>query len=117
MTVKLCGIYQIEHRFSHKKYIGSSMDIWNRWKQHRSSLADGKHHNKQLQLDYDFYDRMGNLYIYTIVKTFAMPVPSFYLHAIEQKYIDHEKNCYNTGKPSKKSGMWWITMKIITMFD
>ena len=43
------GIYKVVHKPSGKVYIGSSVDIAARWKNHRTGLLRGKHHSVSLQ--------------------------------------------------------------------
>lgn len=45
----LCGIYQIKNKVNEHRYIGSSVNIQRRWKQHKSRLSLGIHHNAILQ--------------------------------------------------------------------
>lgn len=45
----ICGIYCIENTINHKKYIGSSVDIYRRWAQHRRELKGNYHYNHHLQ--------------------------------------------------------------------
>ena len=40
--MKICGIYRIKHKESGKSYIGLSVDIHARWKQHRSFAKTGR---------------------------------------------------------------------------
>lgn len=55
ITIKECGVYVIA---LHRKdgyvgyYVGSSVDIGNRYKHHYSALTNGKHYNKKLQEDF-----------------------------------------------------------------
>ena len=49
-----CGIYAIE-TLSGRKYIGSSVNIGQRWGQHKSHLRSGKHHCIALQRAYNKY--------------------------------------------------------------
>ncbi len=39
---KVCGIYCIENKVNGKKYVGQSIDIYKRWKQHRNELNNKK---------------------------------------------------------------------------
>ena len=52
---KICGIYCIENILNHKKYIGQSIDINNRWYTHKSKLNTNKHHSKYLQRSWNKY--------------------------------------------------------------
>ena len=52
---KICGIYCIENTVTIKRYIGQSVDIYRRWRNHKSNLLNKKHQNYMLQEDYDLY--------------------------------------------------------------
>ena len=43
-----CGIYKIENMKNNKCYIGCSINIEHRWKQHIYELNSKKHHSKKL---------------------------------------------------------------------
>lgn len=45
---KVCGIYRIENLINHKSYIGQSVDIYDRWYDHKWALDNKKHNNKHL---------------------------------------------------------------------
>lgn len=51
----LIGIYKITCKINGKIYIGCSKNIANRWTQHILLLNQGKHHNKDLQRDFNKY--------------------------------------------------------------
>lgn len=51
----ISGIYCIEQLESHKKYIGQSVDIKTRWKNHKNELNRGVHHNDYLQKSWNKY--------------------------------------------------------------
>lgn len=40
--MKICGIYRITHKESGKSYVGLSVDIYARWKQHKSFARTGR---------------------------------------------------------------------------
>lgn len=42
---RICGIYLIENLETHQKYVGQSIDIYSRWKEHMNSLNKNKHSN------------------------------------------------------------------------
>lgn len=52
---KICGIYCIENMVNHKKYIGQSIDIHKRWKQHKNKLNNETHRNEHLQSAWKIY--------------------------------------------------------------
>ena len=52
---KICGIYCIENLSNHKKYIGLSRNIMNRFNRHKNSLNGGYHINEHLQSAWDKY--------------------------------------------------------------
>lgn len=53
--MKESGIYCIENLVNHKKYIGQSNDIENRWKKHKYALNNGTHENDYLQKSWNKY--------------------------------------------------------------
>jgi hypothetical protein len=46
----VCGIYEIVHTKSGRKYIGQSGDIYRRWQQHRKMLGEDNHHSHGMLL-------------------------------------------------------------------
>ena len=62
---KLCGIYCIENLINNKKYIGQSIDIKTRWRNHKYKLNCCLHGNKHLQNAWDFYGK-NNFKFYVI---------------------------------------------------
>lgn len=50
---KIMGVYKIENIKNNKIYIGSSKDIYTRWKQHIYELKKNIHHSFKLQNDYN----------------------------------------------------------------
>jgi len=52
---KLCGVYSITCVSNNKQYVGSSINITDRWKHHRTSLVRGDHGNRYLQRTWDKY--------------------------------------------------------------
>lgn len=49
----MIGIYCIKNQKTNWNYIGSSVSIFNRWKQHSKELNEGKHHCHRLQCAWD----------------------------------------------------------------
>lgn len=49
MVCAACGVYSIRHLKSGRAYVGSSINIQRRWKDHRGYLQRGNHPNPKLQ--------------------------------------------------------------------
>lgn len=49
----ISGVYSIQNNVSGKMYVGSSKDIYRRWKEHKRYLNNHKHHSMDLQNDWD----------------------------------------------------------------
>ena len=58
----MVGVYVIRNRITGKKYVGESLDIKRRWREHKAELAKGKHHSKRLQKDYNRYGKLAFSY-------------------------------------------------------
>lgn len=54
---RIIGIYQIKNLVNNKMYIGSSVNIANRWTQHLALLNLNKHPNLHLQKSWDKYGK------------------------------------------------------------
>ncbi len=52
-----CGMYEIKNTETNKRYIGVSINIPRRRKQHFSALNQGTHQNSKLQSEWDKYGR------------------------------------------------------------
>lgn len=53
---KICGIYCIENILNGKKYIGQSVDIKQRFANHKSKLKNNNHRNQHLQRAWNLYN-------------------------------------------------------------
>jgi group I intron endonuclease len=51
----ICGIYAIKNIVTNKIYIGQSMDVQRRWKNHKKDLISNKHANKKMQRSFNKY--------------------------------------------------------------
>lgn len=80
-TRNVSGIYAIRHKNSGKVYVGSSVNIHVRWKQHKSSLKHRRHHCVRLQ-------RAWNKYGEEAFEFFILEKVDEDLRQIEQNYID-----------------------------
>lgn len=61
----ICGIYCIENLVNHKKYVGQSIDIHHRWKDHRRELNEDRHRNEYLQRAWNKY-KENNFHFYIL---------------------------------------------------
>jgi hypothetical protein len=64
---KICGIYCIRNIVNDKRYIGQSIDVFNRRASHYCALKQGKHSNDKLQNAWNKY-KEENFEFYVIVK-------------------------------------------------
>lgn len=55
MRQKICGVYKITNTVNGMIYVGSSIDVVNRWWQHRKELRSGKHHNDKFKKAFKKY--------------------------------------------------------------
>jgi len=63
---KICGVYKIENLINGKVYIGSSIDIYKRWKYHISDFKANRHCNKYFQSAWNKYGK--NNFEFSIVE-------------------------------------------------
>lgn len=75
------GVYQIFNPYNNKRYIGSSINVEKRFKQHKSSLRGNRHHNKHLQ---NAWNKYKDILIFEPLE-YCEPE---YLLELEQYYID-----------------------------
>lgn len=81
----MAGVYQIFNIITGKRYIGSSIDVDNRLKQHYRNLKANKHSNQHLQNAWNKYQ------IYLVFEPLEYCEPDQCLK-LEQKYIDYYKS-------------------------
>lgn len=96
------GIYRIYNRSAERSYVGSSIDIEKRLRQHKSALKRGSHANYLLQ---DAWDKYGeSCFVFEAIKEVEN---AGLLLAHEQIYLDNGfggKQLYNLLKKAK--GSW-----------
>lgn len=51
----ISGIYCIENTINHKKYIGQSVNVYDRWRRHKAELKKNMHDNDYLQKSWNKY--------------------------------------------------------------
>lgn len=80
--MKISGIYAIRHIDTGKVYIGSAIDVANRWRTHRSALNRGTHHAQKLQRAWAKYGAEAFVF-----ETIEQVEPGLLIEA-EQRWID-----------------------------
>lgn len=85
------GIYQIENRVNNRIYIGSSIDLNKRRKEHLYRLKNNRHTNNHLQNSFNKYGEKN--FVFTILVYYESQELIFQ----EQKFLDYYKT-YERGK-------------------
>lgn len=85
MKTIIAGIYKIDCVQNGRFYIGSSIDVQQRWKKHQSDLRGNKHCNRHLQSAWNKYG--ADSFRYTLLQE-VDPATSSILH-IEHEIIKH----------------------------
>lgn len=97
-----CGVYQIINLTNGHCYIGSSINIEERWKNHLGCLRRGKHHAPKLQAA---FNRDGEAAFRLLILEEA---PLEKLNEVEQRWIDLNKaygKGYNGRPTADKHGL------------
>lgn len=81
---KISGVYKIENIINGKLYIGSSINIYKRWGEHKRLLRINKHHSYKLQNAWNKYGK--NNFKFEIIKVFNGKIDE--LRKLEQYYLD-----------------------------
>jgi group I intron endonuclease len=95
------GLYKIQNTKNNKFYIGSSVNIPLRWKEHKWDLKNNKHHNVHLQFAVNKYGLQN--FEFNVIKEVAV----FDLLAEEQLLLNQycgTSICYNISKNSVAPG-------------
>jgi len=101
--MKICGIYYIKNLINDKVYVGSSIDIFTRWKRHKLELKKGIHHSPKLQKAFDKYGEEN--FEFCLAESAENRSKATLL---EQKWIDKMdciKNGYNINPIANNVGM------------
>ena len=87
-TSKVIAVYKITCTVNSKVYIGSSVNVYKRWHNHRYELNNNKHHSPYLQNAWNKYGKEN--FIFEIVEKNNADV----IIGREQVWMDHYK-CYD----------------------
>lgn len=102
MKEKICGIYCIENKKNHKKYIGQSANMNNRFAVHRNDMKKGKE-NQYFQRAYNKYGLEGfNFYILEECENNATLLDKLEKDYIESYDTTNPKFGYNIEKGGNK---------------
>jgi group I intron endonuclease len=91
------GIYKIENKVNNRFYIGSSVNIENRWGEHISQLRKNKHANYHLQKDWNQFGE--KCFIFSVMK--KIRIHEDILNAEQElidRFYDFGKVCYNISR-------------------
>lgn len=92
------GVYQIVNKITGQRYIGSSKNLYKRWKKHQSQLRLQRHENRRLQASYDLH---GPAAFHYGVIVFCQEEE---LLDIEQDWLDAAEPEFNLAKFTDSSG-------------
>lgn len=87
--MKKIGIYKIKNIITGKFYIGSSLEIKQRWQRHLKDLENNKHHSIILQRAWNKYGKEN--FIFEILEECSIEN----LLILEQEYLDNYLPVYN----------------------
>lgn len=87
---KICGIYKIVNKINRKVYIGQSIDIYRRWKDHRGRSQHGGDELTKNRIYQDMYGHLDDFDFYILEKCDKID-----LNAREIYWISH----YNSTNP------------------
>lgn len=92
------GIYKIQSKKKSKKiYIGSSVDIYTRWRKHLDFLSQNKHHNQKLQNHFNKYGKSD------LVFSIIICCDKDLLVSMEQFFIDSYNPWFNIMKKASNT--------------
>ena len=81
---KISGIYIIKNLINEKIYVGSSVNIFKRWNEHKAALRNQKHKNRYLQRAWNKFKEEN--FIFFILEETGSEKSE--LIKVEQKYLD-----------------------------
>jgi len=91
-AIIISGIYVIRNTISGRVYVGSAVNIANRWLHHRKSLRAGKHHSPYLQFAWNKYGEDAFIH-----ETIELVPDVTMLIEREQHWIDTHVALYGKG--------------------
>ena len=92
MSAIISGVYAIVNKINGKKYIGSSVNIAQRWRQHVHLLRKNRHHSSHLQSAWNKYGESS--FKFVVLERADKENLAF----VEQKYLDQSFPEYNNNR-------------------
>jgi hypothetical protein len=105
---KWCWIYSIINKVNKREYIWQTNSLSNRSATHITNLMQNKHHNKELQSDFNKY-WANNFEFYVLIKTDKDDKE--WLLILERQEIIKRKNTYNLTDTNNIITFTWICIK------
>lgn len=94
----ISGVYEIRNVETGLRYVGSSVDVSNRWSTHRSLLRSNQHHSWKLQEAFNWYGEEN--FLFSVLT--ECPATEELLLAAEQRELDFHSD-YNILKVAVNS--------------
>lgn len=108
----MIGIYKIENKVNGKIYVGQSVNIETRWKNHRYELMNNTHYNEHLQRSWNKYG--SDNFVFSIIEECEKEN----LDDREIYWIDYLHSCeYQYGYNSQLGGTGDLIYKPVLQFD
>ena len=110
--LKNCGIYVIKNLINGNIYIGSSVNIKNRFNQHKSTLRHNSHKNKHLQNAWNKYGEES--FEFFVVEHHSYPekilgIENKYIYLYDPQYnnikVNSEKRFVHSEETKRKIGL------------
>jgi len=98
----MMGIYQIKNVENNKIYVGSSVNLNERWRLHKCNLVANKHNNSYLQRSWNKYGEES----FSFSVLCKLNTTEEILRIIENMYIYNLAPVYNLAKFATKSPMY-----------
>lgn len=103
---KVSGIYKIINITNNKYYIGSSYDIYYRWRKHKEKLNKNKHHSIKLQRSWnrDGKDSFKFIIIEKCDRSLLIEKEQNYLNIAQKNKKDSYNMTFDATRPENKYG-------------
>lgn len=102
-TRKLSGVYEIRNALNNKRYIGSSINIYRRWRDHKRMLNLSVHPNKHLQAAWNKYGEKH--FVFKILET-CEPIKDTILVFGNERYHKSISGCCRGDRKEAKGYIW-----------